>query len=176
MASFEPADGKTARWRLVDQFIDGRKHPGEFISFREVQDLLGVDELTAVSVIQQVRVQREKAGKRTLIAIRGAGWVVARADQELEEDDRRHEHLVKTAESRLRLLGSIQGRRSELDPEQQRSLDFRTAQAATQATVLGSRKMPASEILGTKSGQSVPITGPRQADGENPILSNSPRP
>lgn len=168
---FEPADGETARWRRVDEFIDARKNPGEFISFKEIQDLLGVDKATAVGVVHQVREKREKAGKRTLVAIRGAGWVLARADQELEEDRRRHEHVVRAVESRVRLLGSVQGRRGELSPEEQRSLDFRAAQAAGLAAVVGSRKISASDILGTGGGQHVPITARETLDGGESRLS-----
>ena len=87
---FSPVDGEKARWRLVDEYIDGKKQPGDLISFREVEDLLGIDKTAAANVIYQVRVQREKLGKRTLITMRGAGWLLARPDQELEEDSRRH--------------------------------------------------------------------------------------
>jgi hypothetical protein len=161
---FTPADGETARWRRVDEYIDGKKSPGDLITFREIQDLLDVDKMTAASVIHQLRVQREKAGKRTLVTMRGAGWLLARPDQELEEDTRRHEHLLNTAEGRVRLLGSIQGRRSELTEEERRTLDFKQAQAAAQATVLGSRKASASEILSTGGSQHVPITAQKRED------------
>jgi len=161
---FTPADGETARWRRVDEFIDAKKAPGDLIAFREVQDLLGVDKQTAAHVVQQVRVQREKAGKRTLVTMRGAGWLLARPDQELEEDSRRHEHLLNSSESRVRLLGSIQTRRSELTEEERRTLDFRLSQAASHAAILGSRKTSAADILGAgSSGQpAVPITAPGQ--------------
>lgn len=161
---FRPADGQTARWRRADDYIDAKKLPGDLISFREIQDLLDVDKLTAAAVIHQVRVQREKAGKPTLVTMRGAGWLLARPDQELEEDTRRHEHLLNTAEGRVRLLGSIQSRRSELTEEERRTLDFRQAQAAAQATVLGSRKASAADILSAAGSQLVPITA-RQKQG-----------
>jgi hypothetical protein len=124
---FAPADGDTARWRRVDEYIDTKKLPSDLISFREIQDFLDVNKPTAVGVIQQLRVQREKAGKRTLVTMRGAGWLLARPDQELEEDTRRHGQLLNTAEGRVRLLGSIQGRRSELTDEERRTLDFKRA-------------------------------------------------
>jgi hypothetical protein len=155
---FTPADGDTARWRRVDEYIDTGKLPGDLITFREIQDLLDVDKPTAASVIQQVRVQREKAGKRTLVAMRGAGWLLARPDQELEEDTRRHEHILNAAEGRVRLLGAVQGRRSELTEEERRTLDFKHAQAAAHATVLGSRKASAADILSTAGTQPLPIT------------------
>jgi hypothetical protein len=161
---FSPADGDTARWRRVDEFIDAKKQPGDLISFREVQDLLEVDKPAAAGVIYQVRVQREKAGKPTLVTIRGAGWLLARADQELEEDTRRHEHLLNAAEGRIRLLGSLQARRAALTDEERRALDFKQAQAVTQATVLGSRKSSASDILSTSGGQHLPITASRQQE------------
>lgn len=163
---FRPADGETARWRRVDEYIDSEKLPGDLISFREIQDLLDVDKLTAASVIHQVRVQREKAGKRTLVTMRGVGWLLARPDQELEEDTRRHEHLLNTAEGRVRLLGSIQSRRSELTDEERRTLDFKQAQAAAQATVLGSRKAPAAGILSTSGSQLVPITAQKKLENQ----------
>jgi hypothetical protein len=165
--AFTPADGEKARWRLVDDYIDGKKQPGDLISFREVQDLLDVGKVAASAVIHQVRAQREKAGKPTLISMRGAGWVLARPDQELDEDTRRHEHLLNTAESRVRLLGSIQSRRSELTDEERRSLDFRQAQAAAQATVLGSRKASAAEILSGGGQPALPITAHRQPEQQN---------
>ncbi len=161
---FRPADGETARWRRVDEYLDARKRPGELISFREIQDLLDIDKATAASVIHQVRIQREKAAKPTLVTMRGAGWLLARPDQELDEDSRRHERLLTTAESRIRLLGSLQRRRAELTDDERRAVDFKLAQAAAQATVLGSRKAPAADILSTTSPQPVPITarGTRQ--------------
>jgi hypothetical protein len=161
---FTPADGETARWRRVDEYIDKKKLPGDLITFREIQDLLGVDKMAAAYVIHQVRIQREKAGKRTLVTMRGAGWLLARPDQELEEDARRHEHLLNTAEGRVRLLGSVQGRRAELTEEERRILDFRQAQAAAQATVLGSRKAPAADILSTVGSQHVPITAQQKRE------------
>jgi hypothetical protein len=164
---FTPADGETARWRRVDEYIDTSKRPGDLVSFREIQELLGVDKMTAASVIHQVRIQREKARKRTLVTMRGAGWLLARPDQELEEDTRRHEHLLNTAEGRIRLLGSIQARRAELTEEERRTLDFKQAQAAAQATVLGSRKASASDILSTGGSQPVPITAQQREHGQN---------
>lgn len=167
---FTPADAETetARWRRVDEYIDGKKLPGDLISFREVQNLLDVDKPTAASVIHQVRVQREKAGKPTLVTMRGAGWLLARPEQELEEDTRRHERLLATAEGRIRLLGSIQGRRSELTDEERRTLDFKQAQAAAQAAVLGSRRTSASGILSTGGSQPVPITTrDKRKDGDS---------
>ena len=161
---FTPADGDSARWRRVDEFIDSKKAPGDLITSQEVQDLLDIGRVAAINVIYQVRVQRERAGKPTLVTMRGAGWLLARPDQELEEDSRRHEHLLKSAEGRVRLLGSIQARRSELSDEERRILDFRQAQAAAQATVLGSRKASAADILSTASSQHVPITAPKRAD------------
>lgn len=161
---FPPADGETARWRRADEFIEKKKLPGDLISFRDIMDLLGIDKAAAAAVIHQVRAQREKAGKPTLISMRGAGWLLARPDDELEEDTRRHEHLLSTAETRVRLLGSIQSRRAQLNDEQRRTLDFKQAQAALQAQVLGSRRAPASEILSAGSSQHVPITVPRRAD------------
>ena len=148
--AFTPADGETARWRRADEFIE-KKQPGDLVSFKDIMDLLDIDKPAAVNVIHQVRAQREKAGKPTLISMRGAGWILARPDQELDEDTRRHEHLLNTAESRVRLLGSIQSRRSELTDEERRSLDFRQAQAAAQATVLGQpegvgRRNPQQEV------------------------------
>lgn len=163
---FTPADGETARWRRVDEYLDAKKAPGDLISFREVQDLLDVGKAVAATVIHQVRVQREKAGKPTLVTMRGAGWMLARPDQELDEDTRRHEHLLNTAESRVRLLGSIQSRRSELTDEERRSLDFRQAQAAAQATVLGSRKASAAEILSRGRSQPLPITAQQEHRSE----------
>ena len=164
---FTPADGEAARWRRVDEYIDAQKVPGDLITFREVQDFLGVDKPTAVGVIQQVRIQREKAGKRTLVTMRGAGWLLARPDQELEEDTRRHEHILNAAEGRVRLLGAVQGRRSELSDEERRTLDFKQAQAALQAQVLGSRRAPASEILNAGgSPPAVPITARQRTDDE----------
>jgi hypothetical protein len=164
---FTPADGETARWRRADEYIDGSKRPGDLISFREIQDLLGVDKMTAAGVIHQVRVQREKAGKPTLVTMRGAGWLLARPDQELSEDTRRHEHLLNAAEGRVRLLGSVQSRRSELTEEERRILDFKQAQAAAQATVLGSRKASASDILSTGGSQPVPITAQKRREDED---------
>src|SRR5690349_15128745 len=105
---FTAADGETARLRRGGDCIDCKKLPGDLISFREIQELLEVDKMTAANVIYQVRVHREKAGKRTLVTMRGAGWLLARPDQELDEDARRNEHLLSTAEGRIRLLGSIQ--------------------------------------------------------------------
>jgi hypothetical protein len=163
---FTPADGDTARWRRVDDYIDTRKHPGDLITFQEVQDLLDVDKPTAAGVIHQVRLQREKAGKRTLVAMRGAGWLLARPDQELEEDTRRHEHLLNAADSRVRLLGAIQTRRSELTDEERRALDFKHAQAAAQATILGSRKISASDVLSTASNPPLPITAQGKREDE----------
>lgn len=155
---FRPADGEKARWRRVDEYLDARKAPGDLVSFREVQDLLDVGKTAACAVIQQTRAQREKAGKPTLVPMRGAGWVLARPDQELQEDARRHEHLLATAESRVRLLGSLQTRRAQLTDEERRTLDFRQAQAAAQATVLGSRKASAAQILSGSGSQPLPIT------------------
>lgn len=163
---FRAADGETARWRRVDDYIDTSKLPGDLISFREIEDLLKVDKMTAANVIYQVRVHREKAGKRTLVTMRGAGWLLARPDQELDEDARRHEHLLSTAEGRIRLLGSIQSRRSELTDEERRTLDFRQAQAAAQATVLGSRKPSASDLLSTGGSQPVPIAAQNKRQNE----------
>lgn len=108
-----------------------------------------------------MRAHREKAGKPTLITHRGVGWLLARPDQELEEDTRRHEHLLNTIEGRARLLGSLQSRRAELTDDERRALDFKQAQAAAQATVLGSRKASAADILSTASSQHVPITAQR---------------
>ena len=71
---------------------------------------------------------------------------------------RRHEHLLSTAEGRVRLLGAIQARRCELTEEERRALDFKHAQAAAQATVLGSRRASASDILSTAGNQPLPIT------------------
>jgi hypothetical protein len=159
---FPPADGETARWRRADEFIE-KKKPGDLISFRDIMDLLDIDKAAAVAVIHQVRSQRERAGKPTLISMRGAGWLLARPADELEEDTRRHEHLLSTAENRVRLLGSIQSRRAQLNDEQRRILDFKLAQAALQAQVLGSRRASASEILSTGSSQHVPITAPERA-------------
>jgi hypothetical protein len=110
--AFTPADGETARWRLADALIEQKK-PGDLISFRDIMDLLGIDKAAAAVVIHQARVRREKAGKPTLISMRGAGWLLARSEDELEEDRRRHEHLLATADSRVRLLGSLQTRRSD---------------------------------------------------------------
>ncbi len=168
MAPFRPV-GEKARWRQVDEFVDKNKKPGELITFREIQDLLDVRRSVAINVIFQVKIQREKAGKPTLVNQRGAGWLLARPDQELDEDARRHERLLANVAGRVRILGSMQTRRTELTPEQQRTLDFRTSQAAAQATVLGSRKSSAAEILGMGGGQpAVPITAPRQrADDES---------
>jgi hypothetical protein len=164
---FQPADGDQARWRRVDDYIDTRKQPGDLITFREVQDFLEVDKPTAANVIHQVRIRREKTGKPTLVTMRGAGWLLARPDQELEEDTRRHEHLLNATESRVRLLGSIQSRRSELTSEERRILDFKTAQAATQATVLGTRKTSAADILSTSSTPHLPITTRNNSDNEH---------
>jgi hypothetical protein len=165
--AFTPADGETARWRLADAFIEQKK-PGDLISFRDIMDLLGIDKAAAAVVIHQVRVRREKAGKPTLVSMRGAGWLLARPEDELEEDRRRHEHLLATADSRVRLLGSLQNRRAELNPEQRRALDFKQAQAALQAQVLGSRRAPAADILNAGGRPpAVPITAQRpQADDE----------
>jgi hypothetical protein len=138
---FQPADGELAWWRRVDNWIESRKQPGDLISFQEIQHLLDVDKPTAVSVIHQVREKREKAGKPTLVTMRRMGWTLARPGDELEEDNRRHEHLLTAVEGRIRLLGSLQARRSGLSQQERRELDFRTAQAAAQSTVLGSRKM-----------------------------------
>jgi hypothetical protein len=160
---FTSIDGASARWRRVDDFIDTEKAPGDLLTYREVQDLLDIGKAAAVNVVYQVRVQREKAGKPTLVTMRGAGWLLARPEQELEEDSRRHEHLLKTAEGRVRLLGSIQTRRGQLSEEERRALDFKQAQAATQATVLGSRKASASDILSSGGSQHVPITAPKRA-------------
>lgn len=158
-------DRDTARWRVADEYIDASKKPGDLITFREVQDLLGVDKATAVAVIRQARTQREKAGKPTLVAMRRAGWLLARPDQELEEDARRHEHLLNAAEGRVRLLGSLQGRRASLTDEQRRALDFRQAQAAAHATVLGSRTASALDILATIASQPLPIAANTTRDG-----------
>jgi hypothetical protein len=165
---FTPADGGTARWRRADEFIEKRKLPGDLVSFRDIMDLLDVDKATAAAVIAQVRVQREKTGKPTLTSMRGAGWLLARPEDELDEDTRRQEHLLSAAEGRVRLLGSIQSRRAQLNDEQRRALDFKQAQAALQAQVLGSRRAPASEILHAGGGPpAVPITARRQpADDE----------
>ena len=100
---------------------------------------------------------------RTIVSMRGAGWVLARPDQELQEDTRRHEHLLATAESRVRLLGAIQTRRSELTEDERRALDFKLSQSAAHAMILGSRKLPAADILSAGSGPpALPITAPRQ--------------
>jgi hypothetical protein len=157
---FTPADGEQARWRRADQFIDSCKAPGDLITFKEIQDLLDIDRTAALSVMQQVRTQREKAGKRTLVSMRGAGWLLARPDQELQEDTRRHEHILNSAESRVRLLGAIQARRDELTEDERRTLDFKLSQSAAHAMILGSRKLPAADILNTGSaGQpALPIT------------------
>jgi hypothetical protein len=163
---FTPADGDTARWRRADEYIDSSKNSGDLITFREIQDLLGVDKPTAAGVIHHVRIQREKAGKRTLVTMRGAGWLLARPDQELAEDTRRHEHLLNVAESRVRLLGAVQNRRSELTEEERRTLDFKQAQAAAHATVLGSRKTSASDILSSAGSQILPITAQRTREDE----------
>jgi hypothetical protein len=159
VAAFEPADGQLARWRRVDEYVDKKKDPGDLVTFQEIQHLLDVDKQTAVGVIQQVREKREKAGKPTLVTMRGMGWMLARPEDELEEDKRRHEHAISAVEGRVRLLGSLQSRRSRLSQQERQELDFRLGQAAIQADVLGSRKVSASEILGggTK-GSSVPIT------------------
>lgn len=156
---FEPADGETARWRRVDEYIDKKKDPGELVTFQELQHFLGVSKPVVASVIHTVREKREKAGKPTLITMRGMGWTVARPEDELEEDTRRHERAVTTVESRVRLLGSVQSRRDSLSQSERQSLDFKIAQAATQATVLGSRKMSAADILSQgSSSQPTPIT------------------
>lgn len=153
---FEPSDGESARWKRVDDYIDKKKDPGDLITFQELQHFLNVDKPTVAGVIHQLREKREKAGKPTLITMRGMGWTVARPEDELQEDSRRHERAVSTVESRVRLLSSVQSRRDSLTQEERRILDFKTTQAATQATVLGSRTMSASEILGQGSG-----SGPR---------------
>lgn len=164
---FTPADGQTARWRQADEFIEKSKDPGDLISFRDIMDLLGVDKPTAAGVIHEVRAQREKAGRPTLISMRGAGWLLARPGDELDEDTRRHQHLLATADSRVRLLGSLQARRGALTDEQRRALDFRLGQAALQAQVLGSRRAPATEILSAGSSPpAVPITARRKAAGD----------
>lgn len=157
---FTPADGELARWRRVDEYIDSRKTPGDLITFKEIEDLLGIDRTAVIGVVHQVRAQREKAGKRTLVSMRGAGWLLARPDQELEEDTRRHEHVLTSAESRVRLLGSIQTRRSELTDDERRLLDFKLSQSAAHAMILGSRKLSAADILNQGSGSqpAVPIT------------------
>lgn len=160
MAAFEPADGQLARWRRVDEYIDKKKDPGDLVTFQEIEHLLGVDKQTAVGVIQQVREKREKAGKPTLVTMRRAGWLLARPDQELEEDQRRHEHALAAVEGRVRLLGSLQTRRAGLSAEDRQTLDFRTTQAALQADILGSRKVSAAELLGRSAqAPSLPITG-----------------
>jgi hypothetical protein len=164
---FQPADGEHARWRRVDDYIDTKKQRGDLITFREIQDFLEVDKPTAASVIHQVRIRREKAGKPTLVTMRGAGWLLARPDQELEEDTRRHEHLLNATESRVRLLGSIQSRRAELTSEERRILDFKTTQAATQATVLGTRRTSAADILSTSRTPKLPITTRNTSDIEH---------
>jgi len=47
-------------------------------------------------------------------------------------------------------------------------MDFKLAQAAAQATILGSRKAPAADILATTSPQPVPITArSNQHDGQS---------
>lgn len=148
---FVPADGEKARWRRVDEYIDQTKEPGELITFQEIERLLGVDRQAAIGVINEVRKKRERASKRTLVSRRGAGWLLARADQELEEDDRRQEHLLAAARSRVQLLESVQARRDELNDEDRRSLDFRHSQAATQAFVLGDKKASSAEIMGMLS-------------------------
>lgn len=167
---FKPADGETARWRRVDEYIDTKVRRGDLITFRDIQDLLGVDKLTAAGVIHQVRVQREKAGKPTLVTMRGAGWLLARPDQELCEDTRRHEYLLNAADSRVRLLGSIQSRRGELSEEERRTLDFKQAQAAAQAAILGSRNTPAADLLHTATSQHVPIAAHHRRDSKDSHL------
>jgi hypothetical protein len=165
--AFTPADGETARWRRADEFIEKKKQPGDLITFKDIMDLLDIDKAAACAVIHQLRAQREKAGKPTLITMRGAGWLLARPEDELEEDTRRYEHLLSTAESRVRLLGSIQSRRGQLSDEERRTLDFKQAQAALQAQVLGSRRAPASEILNAGgSPPAVPITARQRTDDE----------
>lgn len=160
MAAFEPADGRQARWRTVDEYIEKKKDPGDLVTFQEIQHLLSVDKQTAAGVVHQVREKREKAGKPTLVSMRGMGWMVARPDQELEEDQRRHEHALAAVEGRVRLLGSLQTRRAALSAEDRQTLDFRMSQAAIQADVLGSRKVSASELLGKSTqGPSLPIAG-----------------
>lgn len=74
----------------------------------------------------------------------------------------RHEHLLNSAESRVRLLGSIQTRRDELTEEERRALDFKLPQSAAHAMILGSRKLSAADILGMGSTNTpaVPITAP----------------
>jgi DNA-binding transcriptional regulator YhcF (GntR family) len=163
---FAPADGETARWRRVDEYIDSKKSPGDLISFREIQDFLGIGKPAVAGIIHQVRIQREKAGKPTLVTMRGAGWLLARPDHELAEDTRRNEHLLNAAGSRIRLLGSLQARRSELTEDERRALDFRQAQAAAQATILDSRKASATDILSTGGSQHVPITARKQRSGK----------
>ncbi len=160
---FTPADGEMPRWRRVDAYIDSRKRPGDLIEFREIENLLGIGKPAACNVIHQVRVQREKLGKPTLVTMRGAGWLLARPEQELEEDTRRHVHLLTAVESRVRLLGSLQNRRGELSDEERRSLDFKSAQTAAQATILGSRRASAADILSSAGRQHVPITAQQRA-------------
>lgn len=171
---FKPADGEAARWRRVDAYIDKEKGAGDLVTFQELQQLLDIKDKTVIhGVIQQVRRHREEEGKPTLVSVHRAGWTVARPEDELAEDARRHQRVVAGVEGRARILDSLQARRAELTGEEQRTLDFRTSQVAAQAAVVGSRRMSGAEILGRGStAQPVPIMAENEEESwfPSPII------
>lgn len=122
MSPFEPA-GDLPKWRLIYDHAE-QLQPGDLINWATLTELLGYDPSTPGAARSPITTASKHLlidHSRTLTAVRGKGYRIARADE--------HETIAKGGQrsARRKLSGAlgvaIHVNRNELSEPQRRSLD-----------------------------------------------------
>lgn len=148
---FEPADGISPRWqKLYDLVIS--KQVDEEISYREAMAVLDVADLRMTqAAMREARHHLEKNGERTVGTVARFGWVVLRADRELQQVDRQLTKTRRAAGRTVRGAVALNSRREELSQFERERLDRTLRSATVAAQVTGRRSMTELKQLGDQS-------------------------
>lgn len=109
--TFAPADGRTARWRIIyDEVLRGLTS-GDLVSYTKIADVLGLDPDHDKSKIrpalQRARLEFLEADKRALVSVPGVGYRVAAPGQHLELARRHHDRAGRALETSHSLVANV---------------------------------------------------------------------
>lgn len=149
-AVFGPADGQRARWRYCYDLVLKRT-PGDEITYREVMELLDVEQRVAVAAMREAQKHLEENRKFLLRNVRRYGWIVLDAPGNLDQIEHARRKAARATTRAARKI--VATPRDQLSKIEQSRLDFETRHVLAARDLYARRSRSFSELESAERGR-----------------------